>query len=195
MGLSFYDGTAGVLDGEQEDRVKKIVIEKNGDGEVDVFQDLNLSKYPNLYGLDLSLSGIVDLMQIELPRTLVDLYLYDLDIDELASLAASVPNLALLNIEKSNVIDLKPLAGLSKLKYLYAAATPVSDISPLKGLSLIHLNLGGTKVADVSALSDMTSLEYLNLTGTPVVDIAPLSQLTGLEQMYLPKSASSIKLM
>jgi Leucine-rich repeat (LRR) protein len=66
---------------------------------------------------------------------------------------------ASLNLMTTQVSDVSPLAGLSRLKSLDLEDTQVSDASPLAGLSgLQRLDLTGTKVEDVSVLADIRGL-------------------------------------
>ncbi|MEL6586772.1 MAG: leucine-rich repeat domain-containing protein, partial [Pseudomonadota bacterium] len=51
--------------------------------------------------------------------------------------------------------------------------------------SLQTLNLDGTKVTDLGALSGLHSLQYLNLIATKVTDLGPLSGLHSMGYLYL----------
>ncbi|HUT76821.1 MAG TPA: hypothetical protein VM285_04000, partial [Polyangia bacterium] len=62
----------------------------------------------------------------------------------------------------SDLVDLKPLAGLSKLRRL--------------DLRFID------KLADLSPLAGLSNLEYLNVTGTAVTDLSPLVKLPRLAE-------------
>ena|GEM_PF-2202184 len=92
--------------------------------------------------------------------------------------------------ERSNMISIVPLAGLSDLQSLYLFGTSVMDISALSGLSGLQiLDLSGTSVVDISALSGLSGLKSLNLAGTLVTDISALSGLSGLQILYLSRTS------
>lgn len=76
---------------------------------------------------------------------------------------------------------LSPLRSLQRLKGLDLGWTKLSDVSALDGMSLTHLELSGTKVSDVSALKRMP-LTHLDLAWTQVSD---LSALAGMRLTYL----------
>ena len=80
----------------------------------------------------------------------------------------------------------KCIGLLSALSYLDLSGTQVSDIRALSNLtSLTSLFLSMTKVSDIRALSNLTSLTDLNLLGTQVSDIRALSNLTSLTSLFL----------
>ena len=75
---------------------------------------------------------------------------------------------------------------LTSLSELDLSGTQVSDISALSKLtSLSKLNLNDTEVSEISALSKLTSLSTLYLSGTQASDISALSKLTSLSELYL----------
>ncbi len=97
-----------------------------------------------------------------------------------------------LDLSRTPVSDLAPLAGLSRLRRLYLGGTPVSDLAPLAGLTwLWELDLGGTPVSDLAPLAGLTGLERLDLSGTPVSDLAPLAGLTELKELDLSRTPVS----
>ena len=78
------------------------------------------------------------------------------------------------------------IGSLTALNRLDLWGTRVSDISALSGLTALeYLDLRGTQVSDISALSGLTGLATLYLTGTPVSDISALSGLTALTELSL----------
>lgn len=81
--------------------------------------------------------------------------------------------------------DTSTLRGLGRLDYLDLFGTAVRDLSALSQLPLERLNLGGTEVDDVEALSKVTTLRELNLWGTFVSNVGPLAPLAGLTALDL----------
>ena len=74
-----------------------------------------------------------------------------------------------VDLEGSQVSDLKPIAGLPMLEELSLSETKVDDITPLANLKHLRwLDLRGTRVSDITPLDELEQLESLNLTGTRV---------------------------
>ena len=101
--------------------------------------------------------------------------------------ASGASDLTLSGDDFSDLAVLPPdIGSLTALSSLDLWGTPVSDISALSGLTaLSRLILRGTPVSDISALSGLTALSGLNLMGTQVSDISALSGLTALSRLYL----------
>ncbi|MEJ5922278.1 leucine-rich repeat domain-containing protein, partial [Bifidobacterium thermophilum] len=95
-------------------------------------------------------------------------------------------NLQWLNLDKTKVSDLSPLAKLTKLGDLWLSGTQVSDVSPLAKLAnLQYLHLSGTQVSNVSPLAKLAKLDYLDLSNTQVSNVSPLAKLTNLKSLNL----------
>ena len=106
-------------------------------------------------------------------------------IDDLAPLADLV-GLQWLSLADTAASDLVPLSKLTKLQSLGLSGTPVSDISPLSKLTALEsLDLRMTSVSDITPLSKLTKLQSLGLEDTAVSDLSPLSNLTALESLDL----------
>jgi Leucine-rich repeat (LRR) protein len=91
-----------------------------------------------------------------------------------------------LDLENSQITDLKPLSGLVELKQLNLGNTPVEDLSPLSGLvELEELYLGNTQVTNLTPLSGLVNLKTLSLFSTPVTDLKPLRGLVELVSLDL----------
>ena len=57
----------------------------------------------------------------------------------------------------------------------------IVDVSPLASLTrLEHLELGGNEIVDVSPLTSLPTLRWLNLSGNKIQDIGPLVANPGL---------------
>ena len=101
--------------------------------------------------------------------------------------ANDAEHLMLVGDDFADLAVLPPdIGSLTALKYLNLTGTPVRDILALSGLTaLSRLDLLGTQVSDISALSGLTALSRLYLWGTPVSDISALSGLTALSFLDL----------
>ena len=113
----------------------------------------------------------------------VDLYgSQESDIKPLAGLT----KLKALNLPGTKLSDLTPIAGLVNLEELYLWDTQVSDITPLAGLTkLVDLSLQDTQVSNLKPLAELTNLTWLDLRNTPVSDLKPLAGLTKLQGLDL----------
>jgi internalin A len=77
-------------------------------------------------------------------------------------------------------------AAVSKIRALDLIGTRVEDLSPLTNLSQLRtLYLGGTRVEDLSPLSNLSQLSRLYLSETRVEDLSPLSNLSQLSTLVL----------
>jgi len=102
------------------------------------------------------------------------------------SLLSGFSGLRRLSLNNTQVSDLIPLVGLSRLYWLDLENTLVSDLRPLAGHpSLWSLHLAGTQVSDVSVLSSIEHLLELELDGTQVSDIMPLAHVRSLRKLSL----------
>ncbi len=103
------------------------------------------------------------------------------DITDIKKLAGFT-NLDHLGLDGTPVADLSPLAKLTNLDVIDLDRTRVTDLSILARLTkLRHLFLSGTKITDLSPLAGLTRLEYLDLCDMPVRDISPLARLANIE--------------
>lgn len=70
---------------------------------------------------------------------------------------------------RSQLSDVKPLAGLPNLEGLVLRGSQVNDLTPLSGMTrLRRLRILETKVSDIAPLARLTNLEQLELRGTQV---------------------------
>jgi internalin A len=101
------------------------------------------------------------------------------------------PNLTSLNLDWAlyngdEAIDISPLAGLTKLEFLYVCCDNISDISALSGMTgMKDLWIWGNNISDISALAGMTQIESLWIKGNQITDISALSGMTGLVYLYM----------
>lgn len=107
-------------------------------------------------------------------------------VQDLSPLAA-LQFLQFLNLSSTPVQDITALQNLKSLEQLHLWETEVEDVSPLQGLTCLRsLILGRTKVHDISPLRDLVMLEGLWLECTLVDDISALAKLTKLTELSLP---------
>ena len=101
-------------------------------------------------------------------------------------------NLEFLHIDRGEVSDLTPFAGLENLQVLKLFGNPISDISPLAGLiGLQELHLGNSLVSDLTPLVNLQNLKVLRLQGTQISDVSPLAGLVGLQELRFQSSLIS----
>ena len=115
--------------------------------------------------------------------------LYDLvtehDIESLRGLEYAV-NLKVLVIDRSQVSDLTPLAGLENLESLAIIRSEVSDLTPLVGLENLRvLKLYENRISELTPLTRLINLKVLELQGNQIEDISPLVGLTELQELSL----------
>jgi len=126
-----------------------------------------------------------------LPPEIADLSaLRRLDLDktritDLQPLAA-LTGLTTLRLNNTQVTDLRPLAALTGLTTLYLNNTRISDLQPLAALTgLTTLWLTDTRISDLQPLTALTRLTALSLSNTQISDLQPLAALTGLTTLSL----------
>ena len=90
-----------------------------------------------------------------------------------------------LNVSRTSVADLGPLAGLP-LRHLVADATPTRALAPLAGCPALEvLSVRGTQVEDLRPLAGLARLRVVDLYDCPARDIRPLLDLPMLERVDL----------
>lgn len=98
-------------------------------------------------------------------------------------------NLKEINLSNSGVLDLKPLAELTSLEYIYADSSSISDLSPLESLAkLKEITFSNTSVASLEPLRSLFNLELINADYTSIRSILPVKGLLSLKQMYCQDS-------
>jgi internalin A len=88
----------------------------------------------------------------------------------------------------TSIDNLTPLAGLSRLTRINISRSNISDISPLAELPLVHLDLSDNHITDLTPLAGITTLSTLVLYHQPpnyITDISPLDNLTALTLLDL----------
>ena len=76
-----------------------------------------------------------------------------------------------LDLSKSKITDITPLAGLTDLKRLDLSDSPITDITPLAELTNLELLvLSEIPITDITPLAGLTKLRGLNLINNPIPD-------------------------
>ena len=99
---------------------------------------------------------------------------------------AGLAKLKLLELWSNPISDLMPLSNLTGLELLYLGACDIDDITPLASLTkLTSLDLRFNVIVDISRLAGLSRLTELLLTNNLITDVSPLSELTSLERLEL----------
>ena len=107
------------------------------------------------------------------------------DADGIALLAHCI-NLKVLDLSGNKILDLSPLAGLTRLEWLNLSSNRISDLKPLAGLVNLHvLNLSMNQLKDLTGLAGMIQLKEFYLQHNQIHDITPLANLIQIERLYL----------
>jgi hypothetical protein len=96
-----------------------------------------------------------------------------------------------INLHKTKVADLQPLAG-RKLTEIYVVNTRVRDLEVLRGMPLRKLHADYTEITDVSPLFDCATLEEL-LLPPKSKEIAPLRRLPQLSLISFRRNPGGFK--
>lgn len=105
-------------------------------------------------------------------------------------------NLESLDVTLCPLADLQSIAGMTRLRRLWAGDTFIANLAPISNLTALEdLDLHGTAIRDDSVphLARLKKLRRLDLQGTSITDAAidTLSQLTELESLNLYRTQIS----
>ncbi len=130
--------------------------------------------------------GIRDLTGLEFAINLQELSIERNQVSDLSPIAG-LSKLRLLDIINNQIFDLFPIAELKELRYLTINHNPISDISVMAGLTqLSHLQMSHISgVSDISVLAGLINLQTFHCWGSPIIDMAPLVNLPKLEILDL----------
>ena len=129
--------------------------------------------------------NIQRLKGLEHAVNLRDLIIDRSEVSDLAPLAG-LENLQALRLNYNRITDISPLSGLVNLQRLQLHNNQIVDISPLAGLiGLRDLRMKSNEVVDITPLSGLVNLRYLELQGNQISDITPLQGLVNLEVLIL----------
>ena len=142
-------------------------------------------KWKTLKEFSDSSGSIKSLKGLELATNLERLELHKSPIDDLTPLA-NLEKLREITIWDSKLNDLTPLAGLIQLEYLAISHNEISDLTPLTGLTkLVNLGLSVNQISDITPLAGLTKLVSLGLSVNQISDITPLAGLTQLGSLSI----------
>ena len=92
-----------------------------------------------------------------------------------------------LQLVKTQISDLTPLAGLTQLEELRLVGNQIEDLAPLaRLLQLETLDLAGNQIKDLTPLSGLVQLKTLWLGENNIEDLTPLEGLTQLRRLGVP---------
>lgn len=102
---------------------------------------------------------------------------------------SEIPNIEVLILDDSDVLQLPDLEKLPRLRRLSLAKTLVTDFSPLAGLhQLEELNLRESDFQDNELLAELRGLRILDLSHCPLDSLIGLRHAHHLRELYLEKS-------
>ena len=150
------------------------------------------SEIATLMRLEASEAGIRDLTGLEHATSLTYLDLWKSSVSDISPVAG-LTNLTHLGVAANRVIsDVSALAGLTNLTALWVNGNSISDLSPLVGLTkLTRLSLSNNSISDLSSLSNLTNLRRLDLHVNMISDISPVVGLTSLTSLNLAENLIS----
>ena len=94
-------------------------------------------------------------------------------------------NLTFLRISDNPISDLRPIAGLTKLKTLIMEHVPNADINVLGGLiNLEHFDISRCNVHNIDVVENFTQLVVLSISINSFVNISPLANLRTLRYIW-----------
>ena len=129
--------------------------------------------------------GITGLTGLEYAIHLKNARLDRNQISNLRPLAGLV-NLEILELKGNQIVDISPLMNLANLERLMLIGNHIDDISPLAGLIRLNdLTLDENQIADLSPLMNLTNLTHLGLNRNQIDDVSPLANLTLLRNIGL----------
>ena len=127
-------------------------------------------------------------------RHTIDVLLKEAGTNDCQQADTKLRNLTTLNLAANNIVDLKPLMGLSNLTTLNLNINNIVDLKPLAGLSnLTTLDLNINNIIDVKPLAGLSNLTNLSLAGNKIVDVKPLAGLSNLIVLSLKKNQLTVK--
>ena len=130
-------------------------------------QNTKVTDFSFLEGMQLTHFNVLNLPFSDLDALrkmpLNTLWLTGSKVQDLAALSGS--RIVSLDLERTEVADLAPLATMSSLKRLNIANTPVMDLRPLAHLSLERIVLSPERIrTGIDTIRNMTSLVYIQTT-------------------------------
>lgn len=98
-----------------------------------------------------------------------------------------------LNLSKTKIYDITPLTNFNFLKSLNISGTTVSDLNAINNIPLRRLDISHTQVTDLKPIRNMP-LECLSIVNTPVTDIEVLLTMQIQELNFSPERFTDAQL-
>ena len=157
-----------------------------------VREELQISEGIPMHPADMArLHGLIakhDIQRLKGLEHAINLKFLEINRCEVSDLTplAGLENLQVLKFYNNRITDISPLAGLVNLRHLALQINQIVDISPLQGLvNLQELRVGGNQISDITPLSGLVNLQELGLQNNQIVDVSPLTGLIGLRHLNL----------
>lgn len=177
-------------------RAQRRAVEWARDGQARVYYDYQVDSYYEFATLDLPVpSWMVDALGIDFFADVVtvdfgtrDHCCGTIDLPRVKDISnlRHFKNLRLLDLGRTDVVDLTPVANLSNLEYLMLSHVKVSDLEPLNNLTnLKGLMINDTDVTDLTPLEKLPQLEFLSIADTQVTNLQPLVGMKSLSEVQL----------
>ncbi len=97
-----------------------------------------------------------------------------------------------LFLQGTEIADLSPLSGLSRLTRLVITGSKVVDLGPLKTLPLLQLLASATRIHDLRPLTSIRGLNYLDLEGSnKITDLSPITDLDSIYALNVSRTGVS----
>ncbi len=148
-------------------------------------EPINEEDLGNIFVLEGKGMGIKDLTGLEKCKNLLAL---DLEKNEVSNLApiAGLTNIQSLILSHNAIVDLAPLTEFKALQHLELEFNQVESVAPLAGLEkLTSLYLSDNKIVDIAPLGGLKKLSSLLLENNQVTDVTPLENVTKLMRLNL----------
>lgn len=95
-------------------------------------------------------------------------------------------SLAMLELPGNRIVDLGPLANLTRLQYLDLRTNAIVTLTPLASVAALqYLNLSWNRIEDVGPLQGLTNLTALHLSGNRLTDLGAVYGLSRLTSLYV----------
>ncbi|MGO3886789.1 MAG: leucine-rich repeat domain-containing protein, partial [Mycetocola sp.] len=126
-------------------------------------------------------------------RRITTLNISGTDVSDLTGLEYAT-RLSDFEFNRTIVSSLDPISGLTGMRYLFAANTPLDSagISALSGMPLLnYVSLNATEITDISAFSNALNLVRLEIANTRVSTLEPLKNSVTLGEIYFQNTEVS----
>jgi Leucine-rich repeat (LRR) protein len=95
-----------------------------------------------------------------------------------------LPNLEIIQADRSGISDLRPLRALRKLEGLDLEHCPLQFLDGIEGCTtLLNLYLSHTNISSIGQIRSLTSLEYIFINGTRVNSLDEMPDLPNLKRL------------